>query len=178
MPRPKKSETNSAAPQRRSSSTKSASKTSAKKGARLATPVESVRHKDKRVNIPTPELQGFVDDDAKQPVTLLYPRNPDLDPQLVWKGKDEQDSHDLAVQAMPIYIQEKIQPQAIIENVRTEARKGTSQQMALFSDFNGISFEDLVEFYKHEQNWTNRMILGDSLLVMASLAEKEHLKGQ
>ena len=50
--------------------------------------------------------------------------------------------------------------------------------MALFSDFNGIEFEDLIDFYHHEQNWANRMILGDSLLVMTSLAEKEGLKGQ
>ncbi len=109
----------------------------------------------------------------------MYARDPSLDPQLVWKGKDEQDSQDLAVPAVPIYIQEKIHPQAIIENVRAEPKKEASEsQMALFSDFNGIAFEDLVDFYRHEQNWANRMILGDSLLVMTSLAEKEGLKGK
>jgi adenine-specific DNA-methyltransferase len=114
-----------------------------------------------------------------KPKTLLYPRDPSLDPQLVWKGKDEQDSQDLAVPAVPIYIQEKIQPKAIIENVRGEARKEKQEpQIALFADFNGIEFEDLVDFYKHEQNWSNRMILGDSLLVISSLAEKEGLKGK
>ena len=84
--------------------------------------------------------------------------------------------------AVPVYIQEKIQPHAIIENVRHPPRlaeEGRAEpQLALFADFNGIEFEDLIDFYRHEQNWANRMILGDSLLVMTSLAEKEGLKGQ
>jgi adenine-specific DNA-methyltransferase len=143
-----------------------------------STPVTAIRHTEKRANIPTDELSDFVAEDEKHPKTVLYPRDPSLDPQLVWKGKDEQDSHDLAVPAVPVYIQEKIHPQAIIENVRAEAKKGAPQQASLFSDFNGIAFEELIEFYKHEQNWSNRMILGDSLLVMTSLAEKERLKGQ
>jgi len=143
------------------------------------TPIESVKHKDQRVNIPTEELRDFVADDEKQPKTVLYPRDPSLDPQLVWKGKDEQDRTDLAVPAVPVYIQEKIHPQAIIENVRSQAKKERPEaQMALFSDFNGLPFEDLIDFYRHEQNWANRMTLGDSLLVMTSLAEKEGLKGK
>ncbi len=81
--------------------------------------------------------------------------------------------------AVPIYIQEKILPKAIIEEVRAQARKDKPEpQASLFADFNGIAFEDLVDFYRHEQNWSNRLILGDSLLVMTSLAEKEGLKGQ
>ncbi len=79
--------------------------------------VEAVRHKDKRTNIPTRELCGFVEGDETHPKTILYPRDPSLDPQLVWKGKDEQDQKDLAVPAVPIYIQEKISPQALIENL-------------------------------------------------------------
>jgi adenine-specific DNA-methyltransferase len=141
-------------------------------------PVTSVKHKDKRTNIPTEELRDFVADDEKQPKTVLYPRDPSLDPKLVWKGKDEQDARDLEVQAVPIYIQEKIQPQAIIENVRAEAQHGAPAQIQMFADFNGLPFEDKVDFYHHAQNWTNRMILGDSLMVMASLAEKEGLKGK
>ncbi len=143
-------------------------------------PVEVVRHKDKRANIPTEELRDFVAEDEARPETLLYPRDPSLDPQLVWKGKDEQDRQDLAVQAVPVYIQEKIHPKAIIENVRAQAKKGKPEQpqLALFSDFNGLEFEELIEFYQHELNWSNRIILGDSLLVMASLAEKEGLKGK
>ena len=142
-----------------------------------STPIESIRHDDKRTNIPTEELRDFVDDDEKAPEPILYPRDPSLDPQLVWKGKDEQDSDDLEVESVPIYIQEKIQPQAIIEDIRVTAR-GDSNQLDFFSDFNGIEFEDLIDFYQHEQNWSSRMILGDSLLVMNSLAEKERLKGQ
>ncbi len=146
--------------------------------------VTSLTHKDKRANIPTEELRDFVAEDEEHPASvefpgLLYARDPSLDPQLVWKGKDEQDRQPLTVPAVPIYIQEKIQPQAIIEQVRADARKGAAQQqLDFFSDFNGIAFEELVDFYQHEQNWTNRMILGDSLQVMTSLAEKEGLRGQ
>src|SRR5437588_10405375 len=86
-----------------------------------STPVESIKHKDKRANIPTEELRDFVADDEKAPKTLLYPRDPSLDPQLVWKGKDEQDRQDLVVPVVSIYIQEKIQPQAIIEDLRAHA---------------------------------------------------------
>lgn len=150
-----------------------------KKKSNSTTPIDTVKHKDKRVNIPTEELRDFVKEDEAKPKTILYPRDPSLDPQLVWKGKDEQDAADLAVPAVPVYIQEKIHPQAIIENVRTEAKKDKPEmQASLFADFNGIKFEDLIEFYQHDQNWSNRMILGDSLLVMTSLAEKEGLKGK
>src|ERR1039457_2691856 len=135
--------------------------------------VDSIRHKDKRTNIPTEELRDFVADDEKSPRKLLYPRDPSLDPQLVWKGKDEQDAQDLAVPVVPVYIQEKIHPLALIENLRSK-----KAQAELFADFNGIEFEQYVDFYHHGQSWTNRMILGDSLLVMASLAEKEGLKGK
>jgi len=141
------------------------------------TPVEALKHGDKRKNIPTAELHEFMEEYTPTP-KMLYPRDPSLDPQLVWKGKDEQDREDLAVPVVPIYIQEKIQPRAIIENVRAQARAGQPEQMNLFADFNGIEFEELIEFYQHEQNWSNRMILGDSLYVMTSLAEKEGLKGK
>ncbi|MDG4551714.1 MAG: site-specific DNA-methyltransferase [Candidatus Contendobacter sp.] len=131
-----------------------------------------------RTNIPTEELRDFVAEDEAAPKTMRYPRNPDLDPQLVWKGKDEQDRQDLAVPVVPVYIQEKIHPQAIIEDVRASARRGQAGTLDLFADFNGIEFDQLIEFYQHHQHWQNRMILGDSLLVMSSLAEKEGLKGQ
>jgi len=142
--------------------------------------VEAIRHKDTRVNIPTHELRDFVKDDEVAPKTLLYPRDPSLDPQLVWKGKDEQDRQDLGVPVVPIYIQEKIHPQALVENLRDTAKKGELEpELALFADFNGITeFEKKVDFYHHEGHWSNRMILGDSLLVMSSLAEKEGLKGK
>jgi adenine-specific DNA-methyltransferase len=132
------------------------------------TKVDALRHKDKRVNIPTEELRDFVAEYEATPPKVLYPRDPSLDPQLVWKGKDEQDSSPLEVPSVPIYIQEKIQPKAIIENVRSEAKRGNngSRMDMLFADFNGITFEDQIDFYHHEQNWSNRMVLGDSLLVV------------
>jgi len=143
------------------------------------TPILDYKYQEKRKNIPTHELRDFVQDMEKAPKDILYPRDPSLDPQLVWKGKDEQDREDLAVPAVPVYIQEKILPRAIIEEVRAQARKDKPEpQASLFADFNGIAFEDMVDFYRHEQNWSNRLILGDSLLVMTSLAEKEGLKGQ
>jgi adenine-specific DNA-methyltransferase len=155
----------------------------------IPTKVESIRHKDKRANIPTEELRDFVVDEERAPKTMLYPRDPSLDPQLVWKGKDEQDREDLAVPMVPIYIQEKIHPQAIIDDLLAHAKRpagdrvseeAAAYQVELFAEFNGGPFEfaQKVEFYHHEQNWTNRMILGDSLLVMSSLAEKEGLKGK
>ena len=76
------------------------------KSPSTALPVASIRHKDKRKNFPTEELRDFVADDEHAPKTMLYPRDPSLDPQLVWKGKDAQDREDLAVPAVPVYIQE------------------------------------------------------------------------
>src|ERR1700730_11398303 len=143
------------------------------------TKVDSIRHKDKRANIPTEELRDFVSDDESAPKTMLYPRDPSLDPQLVWKGKDEQDRQDLAVPAVPIYIQEKTHPQAII-NALPRIEQSDNDQPNLFADFNGgpVEFTQKIDFYHHEQNWSNRLILGDSLLVMTSLAVKEGLKGK
>ena len=131
------------------------------------------------MNIPTEELRGFVAEEERSPKKMLHPRDLSLDPQLVWKGKDQQDARDLAGEIVPIYIQERIHPHAIVEDLRTQAAAGrVESQPSLFADFKGIPFEQQVEFYQHEQNWANRLILGDSLLVMASLAEKEGLKGQ
>ena len=141
-------------------------------------PVSFTKHSDKRTNIPTEELRDFVVEAEKTPKEILYPRDPSLDPQLVWMGKDEQDQKDLAVPVVPVYIQEKIHPQVIIDDMRAENQSGEPQQISLFADFNGIDFESLIDFWQHEQSWTNRMILGDSLLVMASLLEKEGLRGK
>jgi adenine-specific DNA-methyltransferase len=158
-----------------------------KKTAGAATPVETFVHADdQRTNIPTAELETFMKDEDRahrnvtypRPSELLYPRDPAGDPQLVWRGKDEQDRRPLEVMAPPIYIQEKIHPKAIIEDLRKQKRGEAPAQADLFSDFNGIDFDDLVDFYQHEQHWSNRMILGDSLEVMTSLAEREGLKGQ
>jgi adenine-specific DNA-methyltransferase len=138
-------------------------------------PVEAFKHEDKRVNIPTADSSELVSPDVAQPTQLRYPRNPDLDPQLVWRGKDEQDGEDLVVDAPPIYIQEKIVPQVIIENLRKVVE---TPQLSLFEEFDGLEGYETIEYYQHEANWSNRMILGDSLQVMASLAEKENLRGK
>ncbi|MDA8400050.1 MAG: site-specific DNA-methyltransferase [Actinomycetota bacterium] len=147
--------------------------------------VKSTTHADKRTNIPTEELRGFVADDERnpKPVTyerpLLYPRDPDADPQLVWRGKDEQDAGPLTVPAVPLYIQEKIDPRALVEDLRRAgATRKQKEQLLLFEDFDGLEGYEQVEFYEHAANWSNRMILGDALLVMNSMAEKEKLRGQ
>jgi adenine-specific DNA-methyltransferase len=134
---------------------------------------------DTRPNIPTAELESFARPEEKRPAIVRYPRDPTLDPQLVWKGKDEQDSQDLQVPAVPIYIQETIDPLALVEELRAESEgRQTEQQLGFFAPYSELTFNEKVEFYRHPGKWSNRMILGDSLLVMTSLAEKEGLKGQ
>ena len=147
--------------------------------------VESFRHEEAtRRNIPTAELQAVMSDATQHPVRVAYERrNRDLDPQLVWRGKDEQDWSDLVVHAPPLYIQEKVHPKALVDELLRETRQGRHDagelHADLFADFNGIPRDaDRTEFYQHEQNWTNRLILGDSLQVMASLAEREGLRGR
>ena len=98
--------------------------------------------------------------------------------QLTWRGKDAQDWSDLVVNAPPIYVQEKIHPKAVIDDLKRNARK-RDDAPDLFADFNGLDDPEAVtEFYQHPKHWQNRMILGDSLQVMASLAEREALKGK
>ena len=147
--------------------------------------VETLRHgADKRKNIPTAEFQSVLKQEEQNPVRIAYARrNRDLDPQLVWRGKDEQDWSDLVVHAPPLYIQEKVQPKALIDDLLRESKERSHDAgqitADLFADFNGIpKGVDKTEFYQHDQNWSNRMILGDSLQVMASLAEREGLRGK
>ena len=147
--------------------------------------VETLTHDEaKRKNIPTAEFQSVMQKEAQDPLRVAYERrNKDLDPQLVWRGKDNQDWSDLVVQAPPLYIQEKVHPKALIDDLLRDSKERdheAGQTTAdLFSDFNGIpKGVDKTEFYQHDQNWSNRMILGDSLQVMASLAEREGLRGK
>jgi hypothetical protein len=144
--------------------------------------VETLTHDEaSRRNAPTAELEAFVPADMKTPIRAAYERrNPDLDPQLVWRGKDMADWSDLIVEAPPLYIQEKIHPKALIEDLKraSERRREPEDAPDLFADFNGIEPNQRTEFYEHDQHWSNRMILGDGLKVMASLAEREGLKGQ
>lgn len=147
--------------------------------------VETIRHDEaSRKNIPTAEYQSVMREDEQSPIRVAYERrNWDLDPQLVWRGKDEQDWSDLVVHALPLYIQEKVHPKVLIDDLRKQTeereRSGKPQEQDLFADFNGLPNEAAsTEFYQHEANWSNRMILGDSLQVMASMAEREGLRGK
>src|SRR6266568_6600251 len=146
--------------------------------------IEALTHDEaKRKNIPTAEYQSVLQKEEEKPKTIKYPRNTDLDPQLVWRGKDEQDWSDLVVHAPPLYIQEKVHPKVLIDDLLKQTREQREHEVGaqpdLFADFNGIpKGVDRTEFYRHEQNWSNRMILGDSLQVMASLAEREGLRGK
>ena len=152
-----------------------------------ATPkkVVTLTHEEaSRKNIPTAEYQSVMRTDEQSPVRVAYERrNRDLDPQLVWRGKDEQDWSDLVVPAPPLYIQEKVHPKVLIDDLKRETEKAKGEtadaQTDLFADFNGLPNEDAkTEFYQHDAHWSNRMILGDSLQVMASLAEREGLRGK
>ncbi|HSU96365.1 MAG TPA: site-specific DNA-methyltransferase [Gemmatimonadaceae bacterium] len=157
----------------------------AKKSGSAQRTVETLKHDEAtRKNIPTAEYQSVLEKNAEAPVRVAYERrNRDLDPQLVWRGKDEQDWSDLVVHAPPIYIQEKVHPKALIDDLLRQTREAKHEAgelpADLFADFNGIpKGVDKTEFYQHDQNWSNRMILGDSLQVMSSLAEREGLRGK
>ena len=148
-----------------------------------------LRHNNaKRSNIPTAEDRSVVHENDRAPIELaLERRNRDLDPQLVWSGKDELDLYDLVVQAPPLYIQEKVHPKVLIDDLVRRSNTaesgpkspGTGFQYDLFSDFDGLpEGVDRTDFYEHNANWSNRMVLGDSLQVMASLAEREGMRGK
>lgn len=146
--------------------------------------VTTLTHEEaSRKNIPTAEYQSVMRAEDQSPIRVAYERrNRDLDPQLVWRGKDEQDWSDLVVPAPPVYIQEKVHPKVLIDDLQRQSQNAasqTDQQIDLFADFNGLPSEEArTEFYQHDAHWSNRMILGDSLQVMASLAEREGLRGK
>lgn len=140
-----------------------------------AAPVKSYKHDGKRVRIPTQEESVKLSAREKQPVKKKYDYDPSLDPQLMWAGKKEQGA-ELAVPTVPIYVQEKIAPEALIARLKLGVQE--SAQMMLFGETAETQFGKAVDFYKHEDNWQNRMILGDSLLVMNSLLEKEGMRGR
>ena len=151
--------------------------------------VETLTHDEaRRSNLPSAEHQPLMREEEQTAVRVAYERrNRDLDPQLVWRGKDEQDSADLEVNVPPLYIQERVHPKVLVDDLMRQTAKrresedeGRQQGFAdLFADFNGLPSEDAkTEFYQHDANWSNRMILGDSLQVMASLAEREGLRGK
>lgn len=143
--------------------------------------VETLKHDQAtRKNIPTAEYQSVMAEEERSPIRVAYEhRNRDLDPQLVWRGKDEQDWSDLVVSAPPLYIQEKVHPKVLVDDLMQRTQDRQDEQLDLFADFNGLPDEVTgTDFYQHNANWANRMILGDSLQVMASLAEREGLRGK
>lgn len=146
--------------------------------------IDTLTHDDAfRTNIPTAELQEVMREEDRSPIRIAYERrNRDLDPQLVWRGKDEQDWSDLVVHAPPLYIQEKVHPKVLVDDLLRQSKERRQEaigaQPDLFAHFERIDDKaKATEFYRHQENWTNRMILGDSLQVMASLAEREGLRG-
>ena len=140
------------------------------------TPVDAITHGDKRTNIPTADAYDLVPPARQGTQTVTYPR--DLrTPMLIWQGKEALDDQDLEADAPPLYIQEKIDPRVLVEHLRRTAKAGEPEpELTLFETFDGLQGLDLVEFYEHEANWSNRMILGDSLQVMASLDSRERLR--
>ena len=146
--------------------------------------VEALTHDTaSRKNIPTAEHQAVMAEDDRHPIEVAYRRrNPDLDPQLVWRDKDVVDWSDLVVPAPPLFIQEKVHPKALIDDLLRRSKENEGEDGGtpdLFADFNGLPDDAArTEFYQHDAKWANRMILGDSLQVMASLAEREGLRGK
>ena len=149
--------------------------------------ISAITHTEaNRKNIPSAEMQQLMEKDQQLPKKVTYERNPDLDPQLVWRGKDLTNSSDLVVNAPPLYNQENVHPKVLIDDLKRHSQQlenadeeDDDLQADLFADFNGLPNEDAkTEFYQHDQHWSNRMILGDSLQAMASLAEREGLRGQ
>lgn len=151
--------------------------------------VEALTHAEaSRKYIPTAEYRPLVEAEEREPIQVAYERrNKDLDPQLVWRGKDLRNWSDLVTQAPPLYIQDKVHPKVLVDDlIQCTRRAGVESQSDdpnsqpdLFDDFNGLpSKVAQTEFYRHDANWSNRMILGDSLHVMASLVEREGLRGK
>ena len=149
--------------------------------------VETLTHEEaRRRNLPSAEHQPLMHEEEQSPVQVAYERrNRDLDPQLVWRGKDALDAQDLVVNAPPLYIQERVHPKVLVDDLVRSTQELSANHSSLdtqadmFADFNGLPSEDAkTEFYQHDANWSNRMILGDSVQVMASLAEREGLRGK
>ncbi|TFL16709.1 site-specific DNA-methyltransferase [Jannaschia formosa] len=136
--------------------------------------VTHLSHGAQAANIPTAEHEPVLRPEDKAPIRLaIAQRDPDMDPQLVWRGKR---TGPLEVNAPPIYVQEHVHPKALIEDLKA----GRAREEDLFGHF-GLTDEDReaeVEFYRHTRKWSNRFILGDSLEVMTSLAEREGLRGK
>jgi adenine-specific DNA-methyltransferase len=140
-------------------------------------PIESYEHRDKqRVNNPPVGLvTPATDPDAGQK-KKRYAYDPHLDPQLVWAGKAEHTSFE--VPTVSLHVHERIDPRTIIEAVRKKNGQSGPVQLGLFEEERKEPLREAIEFYRHKHGWTNRLIAGDSLLVMNSLLEKEGMAGK
>jgi adenine-specific DNA-methyltransferase len=144
--------------------------------------IDSYAHTDKkRANNPP---VGLVTSDSEPvaPTKKTYAYDPHLDPQLMWAGKSERTSFE--VPTVSLHVHERIDPKAIIAAVRTNGDRakpgdGKYRQMSLFEEpTEYLPLRDALDFYKHPHGWTNRLVAGDSLLVMNSLLEKEGMAGK
>jgi adenine-specific DNA-methyltransferase len=147
----------------------------AKKAAGKKRNIEQYDHKGKkRVNNPP---VGLVtpDTDKDTGTKQQYKYDPHLDPQLVWAGKAEHTSFKVSTRSL--HVHERIDPKTIIQAVRK--RNGKDAQPGLFDSLEeNPPLREAIEFYKHAHNWSNRLVAGDSLLVMNSLLEKEGMAGK
>ena len=136
-------------------------------------PIEQYEHnKEKRLNNPPVGLVTPATDLPEPKKTYSY--DPHLDPQLVWAGKKERTSFEMP--SVSLHVHERIDPRTIMEAVK---KKNGGPQMSLFEQpTENPPLREAIEFYKHKHNWSNRLIAGDSLLVMNSLLEKEGMAGQ
>jgi adenine-specific DNA-methyltransferase len=139
-------------------------------------PIESYEHRGKqRVNNPPVGLvTPYTDPDAGAKKPYIY--DPHLDPQLKWAGKAEQTSFELPT--VSLHVHERIDPRTIIESVKRRNGNGGEQQMTLFDTERAAPLRHAVEFYEHSHGWSNRVVAGDSLLIMNSLLEKEGMAGK
>ena len=138
-------------------------------------PIEQYEHKGKkRVNNPPVGLVDAKSDGLEGKKTYAY--DPHLDPTLVWAGKAERTSFEIPTASL--HVHERIDPRSIIEAVRKKNGRNYEQLSLFSSKMENPPLREAIEFYKHAHNWSNRLIAGDSLLVMSSLLEKEGLAGQ
>ena len=139
--------------------------------------VYALRHGDaKRKHIPTAEFESVMEEKAQYGKKVKYPRNTDLDPQLVWRGKAEQDWSDLVTHAPPLYIQEKVHPKVLIDDLlnrtqRDEEKKEPTLFADMYADFNGVPEGGKTDFYQHDANWSNRMIWNCQIITILRINE-------
>jgi len=157
--------------------TKTSKKVAAKKAAKQkakAKPIEQYEHHDKeRVNNPHIGLVNESTDTEYGQNKKTYQYDPHLDPQLQWAGKAERTSFEVPV--VSLHVHERIDPKTIIDSVKKEEEE--QQQLSLFEK-EKKPLREAIEFYKHKEGWTNRLIAGDSLLIMNSMLEKEGMGGK